>query len=58
MDGEAAGKRVVYRESIHVGRFPVASFLVNIPTHVEVDGVAAILILLAHVLQLHVGQMH
>lgn len=58
MDGEAAGKGVVYWESIHIGGLPVASPLVNIPTHVEVKGVATVLALLAHVLQLHVGQMH
>lgn len=58
VDGEAAGEGVVYWQSIHIGGLPVASPLVNVPTHVEVDGVAAILTLLAHVLQFHVGQVH
>lgn len=58
MDGKTAGEGVVYGESIHVGGLQVASFLVNIPTHVKVDGVAAFSRLLTHVPQLHVGQMH
>ncbi len=58
VDGEAAGEGVVYGESVHIGGLPVASPLVHIPAHVEVEGVAASLALLAHVLQLHVGQMH
>lgn len=58
MDGEAAGKGVVNGKSVHIGGLPVAPLLVNIPTHVEVEGVATFLTLLAHVLQLHVGQMH
>lgn len=44
-------------EPIHISGLPVASPLVNIPAHVEMDGIAAGLTLLAHVLQLHVWQM-
>lgn len=58
MDGEAAGKWMVYSESIHIGGLPVAATLVNIPTHVEMQGVASDLTLLAHVSELHVWQMH
>lgn len=58
MDGEAARERVVYGESIYIGGLPVATPLVHIPTHVEVEGVVSYLALLAHVFQLHVGQMH
>ncbi|TNN50012.1 hypothetical protein EYF80_039820 [Liparis tanakae] len=58
VDGEAAGEGVVYGEPVHVGGLPVVSPLVHIPAHVEVEGVVASLRLLAHVLQLHVGQMH
>lgn len=58
MDGEAAGEGVVYGESIDIGGLQVASPLVNIPTHVEVERVAAFLLLLTHVFQLHMGQMH
>lgn len=49
VDGETAGEGVVYGESIHIGGLPVASPLVHIPTHVEVEGVTAMLGLLAHV---------
>ena len=58
MDGDAAGEGVMYGESVDVGGLPVAPPLVHIPAHVEVERVAAFLALLAHVLQLHVGQMH
>lgn len=58
MDGEAAGKWMVYGESIHIGGLPVASTLVNIPAHVEMQGVATDLTLLAHVPELHMWQMH
>lgn len=44
-------------EPVYVSGLPVASPLVNIPAHVEMDGIAADLVLLAHVLQLHVWQM-
>lgn len=58
VDGEAAGEGVVYGEPVHVGGLPVASSLVNISAHVEMEWVAAFLALLSHVLQLHVGKMH
>lgn len=54
MNGEATGKGVMDGEPIHISGLPVASPLVNIPAHVEMDGIAAGLALLAHVLQLHV----
>lgn len=57
MDGEAAREGVVYGEAVHIGGLPVASLLVHVATHVEVDRVATPLALLAHVLQLHVRQM-
>lgn len=57
MNGEATGKGVMDGEPIHISGLPVASPLVNIPAHVEMDGIAAGLALLAHVLQLHVWQM-
>ena len=58
VDGEAAREGVVYGEPVHIGGLPVASLLIHVAAHVEVEGVAAVLALLAHVLQLHVGQMH
>lgn len=58
MDGEAAGEGVVNGNSVHIGGLGVAAPLVNVPAHVEVKRVATRLALLAHVLQLHVGQMH
>lgn len=58
MDGEAAGERVVDGKSIHVCWILVAPPLVHVPTHVKVKWVAAHYCLLAHVLQLHVRQMH
>lgn len=57
MNGEATGEGVMDGEPIYISGLPVASPLVNIPTHVEMDGIAADLALLAHVLQLHVRQM-
>lgn len=50
VDGETAGEGVVYGESVHKGGLCVASLLVDIPTHVEVEGVAACSSLLTHVL--------
>lgn len=50
MDGETAGEGLVYGESVHIGGLRVASLLVDIPTHVEVEGVAAFFRLLTHVL--------
>lgn len=58
MDGKTTREGVVDGESINVRRLPVASSLVNVPTHVEVEGVATRFSLLAHVLQLNIGQMH
>lgn len=58
MDRETPGERVVYGEPVHMGGIPVASLLVNITAHVEVERVAALLSLLTHVLQLHIGEMH
>lgn len=57
VNGDATGKGVMDREPIHISGLPVTSPLVNIPAHVEMDGIAAFLTLLAHVLQLHVWQM-
>ena len=58
VNGEAAGEGVMYGESVHTSGLPVASPLVHVAAHVEVKGIAACLALLAHVLQLHMGQMH
>lgn len=54
VNGEATGKGVMDGEPIHISGLPVASPLINIPAHVEMDGIAAGLALLTHVLQLHV----
>ncbi len=58
VDGEAAGEGVMYGKSVHVSWLLVASPLIHIPAHVEVEWVVAFLTLLTHVLQLHMGQMH
>lgn len=58
VDGETAGEGVVDGKSVHIGGLRVAAPPVNIAAHVEVEGVATRLALLAHVPQLHVGQMH
>lgn len=58
VDGEAAGEGVVNGKSVHIGGLQVAAPPVNVAAHVEVERVASRLALLAHVPQLHVGQMH
>lgn len=58
MNGDAAGKGVVYGQSVYIGGLPVASPLIHIPAHVEMKRVAATFSLLTHILQLHMGQMH
>lgn len=58
MDGEAAGKGVVYGKSVHIGGLLVASPLVHIPAHVEMEGISAFFTLLTHILQLNMRQMH
>lgn len=50
VDCKTAREGVVYGQPVHIGGFLVASLLVNIPTHVKVQRVAALLSLLTHVL--------
>ena len=58
VDGHAAGEGVMDGQGVHVGGGRVASSLVHVSAAVEVQRVAALLLLLAHVLQLHLGHMH
>lgn len=58
MDGDTAGEGVVDGHGVHVGGGRVAAALVHVSAAVEVQRVTALLLLLAHVLELHLGQVH